>query len=129
MRTNVSFKKLIVSALFVVGGMNAFAYSINDFVYNPKEVNGLKVEETVYRNDGNTLSNYMNHTYKYDDQKRMTESETMKWDARGNQWVKDTRVCYAYQGNTVTTTYYKWNKKKGEFELVPEMTTTMQVNP
>ena len=128
MKKNVSFKKLILSSLFLVCGLAASAYTVNDFVYNPVEVNGLKVEETVYRNDGNTLTNYMNHTYKYDDQQRMTESETMKWYAKSNSWEKSTRVCYTYEGNNVTTTYYQWNRKKAAYVLVPEMTVTMQVN-
>ena len=70
----------------------------------------------------------MNHTYKYDDQQRMTESETMKWNTKSNAWEKSTRVCYTYEGNNVTTTYYQWNRKKAAYVLVPEMTVTMQVN-
>ena len=128
MKTNVSFKKLILSSLFLVCGLGASAYTVNDFVYNPVEVNGLKVGETVYRNDGNTLTNYMNHTYKYDEQQRMTESETMKWNAKSNAWEKSTSVSYRYEGNNVTTTYYQWNRKKAAYVLVPEMTVTMQVN-
>ena len=34
----------------------------------------------------------------------------------------------AYQGKTMTTTYDKWNNKKGEYILVPEMTVIMD-NP
>lgn len=128
MRTNVSFKKLILSSLFTICGLSAFAYSNNDLVYNPIEVDGMKVGEMVYRNDGNTLTNYMNHTYKYDDQQRMTESETMKWNENNNSWEKSTCVRYTYDGNNVTTTYYQWNKKKSAYVLVPEMTVTMQIN-
>ena len=32
MKTNVSFKKLILSSLFLVCGLAASAYTVNDFV-------------------------------------------------------------------------------------------------
>jgi hypothetical protein len=90
--------------------------------------NGMKVAETVYKMDGNTLANYMKYNYKYDDQNRMTESEALKWNSTKNTWGKDMCIRYAYQGKTMTTTYYKWNNKKGEYILVPEMTVIMD-NP
>lgn len=75
--------------------------------------------------EGTSLANYMKYSYKYDDNKRMTESTAMKWNSTRNQWENDLRINYIYQGKTVTTNYYKWNKKKSEFVLVPEMTVTM----
>ena len=70
----------------------------------------------------------MKYSYKYDDQKRMTESETMKWNSQKNTWENDLRICYAYQGKSITTTYYKWNSKQKAYVLVPDMTVTMD-NP
>ncbi len=78
--------------------------------------------------DGNTLANYMKYNYKYDDNNRMTESEALKWNSTKNTWENDMCIRYTYQGKTVTTTYYKWNSKKREYILVPEMTVTMD-NP
>lgn len=86
------------------------------------------VGQTVYKAAGTTLANYMKYNYKYDDRNRMTESEALKWDANKNAWVNDLCIRYAYQGKTLTTTYYKWNNKKGEYVLVPKMTVTMD-NP
>lgn len=37
-------------------------------------------------------------------------------------------IRYAYQGKSITTTYYKWNKNKKEYILIPAMTVTMD-NP
>ena len=51
-----------------------------------------------------------------------------KWNSTKNTWGKDMCIRYAYQGKTMTTTYYKWNNKKGEYILVPEMTVIMD-NP
>lgn len=125
MKTKVSVKTMIISALLLVCGMNLSADNKSNLIYNSEEVNGLKVAETVYKMDGSTLSNYMKYNYKYDEQQRMTESEALKWDAVSNKWVNDMCIRYAYQGKTVITTYYKWNKKKGDYILLPEMTVTM----
>ena len=90
--------------------------------------NGMKVAETVYKMDGSTLANYMKYNYKYDDQKRITESEALKWNAVKNAWTHDMCIRYAYQGKSITTTYYKWSNKKNTYILIPEMTITMD-NP
>ena len=128
MKAKVSLKTVIVSALLLVCGLNASADNKSNLIYNSEEVNGMKVAETVYKMDGNTLANYMKYNYKYDDQNRMTESEALKWNSTKNTWGKDMCIRYAYQGKPMTTTYYKWNNKKGEYILVPEMTVIMD-NP
>lgn len=46
----------------------------NNLIYNAEEVNGMKVAETVYKMDGNMLTNYMKYNYKYDENKQMTEN-------------------------------------------------------
>ena len=107
MKAKVSLKTVIVSALLLVCGLNASADNKSNLIYNSEEVNGMKVAETVYKMDGNTLANYMKYK---------------------NTWGKDMCIRYAYQGKTMTTTYYKWNNKKGEYILVPEMTVIMD-NP
>lgn len=128
MKAKVSLKTVIFSALLLVCGLNASADNKSNLIYNSEEVNGMKVAETVYKMDGNTLANYMKYNYKYDDQNRMTESEALKWNSTKNTWGNDMCIRYAYQGKMVTTTYYKWNSKKGEYILVPEMTVIMD-NP
>lgn len=62
----------------------------------------------------------MTKTY---DGKRNNEVEQPK-----NTWENDLRICYAYQGKSITTTYYKWNSKQKAYVLVPDMTVTMD-NP
>ena len=113
MKAKVSLKTVIFSALLLVCGLNASADNKSNL---------------IYKMDGSTLANYMKYNYKYDDQKRMTESEALKWNSTKNTWTNDMCIRYAYQGKSVTTTYYKWNNKKGEYVLVPEMTVTMD-NP
>ena len=55
----------------------------------------------------------------------MIESEALKWNSSKDEWEKDLRINYTYEGKTVTTNYYKWNAKKQAYVLVPEMTVTM----
>lgn len=128
MKTNFSFKVVILSAVLFVASIAASARVFDgQLIYNPIEENGMMVGQTVYKKDGNTLANYMKYNYKYDEQKRMVESETQKWSAAKEQWENDLRIEYAYSGKTVTTTYYKWNNKKNTYVLVPEMTVTMDI--
>ena len=117
-------KTLMFSTLLFTCALNASADNKNNLIYNSEEVNGVMVGQTVYKTDGNLLANYMKHNYKYDEQNRMTESETLKWNSDRNQWEKDICIHYLYQGKTITTEYYKWSKKKGQYVLQPEMTVT-----
>lgn len=126
MKAKVSLKLFIVSAILLVASATASARN-NDgqLIYNPIEENGITVGQTVYKMDGSSLANYMKYNYKYDDNKRMTESEALKWNSTKEEWEKDLRINYVYEGKTVTTNYYKWNTKKQAYVLVPEMTVTM----
>ena len=128
MKAKVSLKTVIISALLLVCGLNVSADNKSNLIYNSEEVNGVMVGQTVYKMEGNALANYMKYNYTYDNQKRMTESEALKWNSVKSSWDNDMCIRYAYQGKSVTTTYYKWNKKQGEYVLVPEMTVTMD-NP
>lgn len=125
MKRNISVKAALLSALFVVCGMSASAEHRSNLIYNSEEANGLKVAETIYKSEGNTLAKYMKYNYTYDAQRRMTQSEGLKWNDRKGEWEKDICLRYAYKGKSVTTTYYKWNQKKGAYELLPDMTVTM----
>lgn len=97
----------------------------NNLIYNAEEVNGMKVAETVYKMDGNMLTNYMKYNYKYDENKQMTENLSQKWNNVKNRWDNDLCIRYTYDNKSITTEYYKWNAKKKTFVLVPEMTVTM----
>lgn len=128
MKTKVFLKTALLSAVILFGSISTFAANKNNLIYNSEEKDGVMVGQTVYKMDGSTLANYMKYSYKYDDQQRMTESETIKWNSIKNAWENELRVCYTYQGKSLTTTYYKWNSKQKAYILVPEMTVTMD-NP
>ena len=126
MKTKVSLKMFVLSVVLLTTSFVASARSYDgQLVYNPVEENGVMVGQTVYKMNGSTLANYMKYNYKYDDNKRMIESETLKWNSTKEEWEKDLRINYTYEGKTVTTNYYKWNNKKRAYVLVPEMTVTM----
>ena len=126
MKTKVSLKMFVLSVVLLMTSFVASARSYDgQLVYNPVEENGVMVGQTVYKMNGSTLANYMKYTYTYDDNKRMIESETLKWNSTKEEWEKDLRINYTYEGKTVTTNYYKWNNKKRAYVLVPEMTVTM----
>lgn len=126
MKTKVSLKMFVLSVVLLMTSFVASARSYDgQLVYNPVKENGVMVGQTVYKMNGSTLANYMKYNYKYDDNKRMIESETLKWNSTKEEWEKDLRINYTYEGKTVTTNYYKWNNKKRAYVLVPEMTVTM----
>ena len=82
MRTKVFLKTVALSAVILFSAMAASAANKNNLIYNSEEKDGMMVGKTVYKMDSGTLANYMKYSYKYDDQKRMTESETMKWNSQ-----------------------------------------------
>jgi hypothetical protein len=115
-------------ALFVnVMYVSARVYD-NNLIHNTEEKDGVMTAQTVYKVEGNTLTNYMKYSYSYDEQKRMTENTAYKWNDAQKSWDNDLRITYTYSGKTVTTNYFKWNAKSKTFVLVPEMTVTMDNN-
>ena len=113
---------LMIAVLFIANlPMNAQ----NNLIRNTEKKDGLIVSETVFKLEESTLTNYMKHNYKYDDNKQRIEDEAMKWNAVKEEWVKELCIRYSYTEKSITTEYYKWNKKKKDYVLVPEMTITM----
>lgn len=126
MKKLILLKTLALSATLLFSIMNASARNYDgQLIYNSVEKNGVKVGQMVYKMDGSTLTNYIKYNYKYDEKKRMIESESMRWNNESKKWLKDIKVSYLYEGKTITTQYYKWNEKKQSYILNPDMTVTM----
>ena len=117
------FSTLLVVAMMFIANVNIQAQ--NNLIRNTEEKDGVIVTETVYKLDGGTLTNYMKHNYKYDENKQRTEDEALKWNGVRDEWEKDLCIRYSYTEKTITTSYYKWNKKKKDYVIVPEMTITL----
>lgn len=119
-------RSLLVVVLALIANLTIFAgIPENNLIYNAEEVDGVKVSETVYKMNGNILTNYMKYNYKYDANQQMIENLSQKWDIDNQKWENDLCIKYIYDKKSVTTEYYKWNKRKHEFTLVPDMTVTM----
>ena len=120
-------KSVFVVACIFVANLTISANTPEaNLIYNTEEVNGVKMSETVYKMNEGILTNYEKYNYKYNDNKQVIESTLMKWDAARNDWRNHMCIKYSYTGNDVTIEYYKWNKSKKDFILVPEMTLTVQ---
>lgn len=116
---------LVVVIAFVANVTISATLPDNNLIYNTEEVDGVKVSETVYKMDGNILTNYMKYNYKHNAENQITESVSQKWNSNKECWENDLCIRYTYDSKSVTTQYYKWNKRKKDFVLVPEMTVTM----
>lgn len=120
-------KSIFVVACIFVANLTISANTPEaNLIYNTEEVNGVKMSETVYKMNEGILTNYEKYNYKYNDNKQVIESTLMKWDAARNDWRNHMCIKYSYTGKDVTIEYYKWNKSKKDFILVPEMTVTVQ---
>ena len=67
----------------------------------------------------------MKYNYKYNDNQQMTENMSQKWNSSKERWENDLCIRNIYDNKSDTTEYYKWNSKKKDFVLIPEMTVTM----
>ena len=117
------FKAILVIAMLFIGNVTMNAQ--NGLIRNTKEVDGLIVSETIFKMENDALINYMQHNYKYDENKQKIEDEALKWNGSKETWEKDLCIRYTYTEKSITTEYYKWNKKKKDYIIVPEMTITM----
>jgi len=117
------FNVLLVVAMLFIANLHINAQ--NNLIRNTEEKDGVIVSETVFKLEGGALSNYMKHNYKYDENKQKIEDETLKWDGVRDEWKKDLCIRYVYTDTTITTEYYKWDKKKKDYVIVPKMTVTM----
>ena len=117
------FNAILIIALLFIGNVTMNAQ--NGLIRNTEEVDGLIVSETIFKMEGEGLTHYMKHNYRYDESKQKIEDEAMKWNSTKETWEKDLCIRYTYTEKSITTEYYKWNKKKKDYIIVPEMTITM----
>lgn len=119
MKTTGFLKTVALSAVLLVSSVAVSARNYdNNLIYNSEEENGMLIGQTVYKKEGSSLANYMKYNYKYDDNKRMIESQTMKWNSNKNNWENDLLVRYTYEGKTITTNYYKWNNRNNQSKSI-----------
>ncbi len=128
MKKAVYLKSFLLLCFFTLTHTLSAGTHDGNYVYNTEEKDGVMVAQTVYKVESGALINHLKHNYAYDDRQRMTEHETLKWSSARQQWEQDTCIRYTYEGKLVTITYFKWNSKKKEYLLLPELTGTMEAN-
>ena len=75
MKTRSLLRSLFVVVIAFVANLTVFAEEWdNNLIYNAEEVNGVKVSETVYKKDGNMLTNG-NWTYTWNGENRLIKAE------------------------------------------------------
>ena len=101
---------LMIAVLFIANlPMNAQ----NNLIRNTEKKDGLIVSETVFKLEESTLTNYMKHNYKYDDNKQRIEDEAMKWNAVKEEWVKDLCIRYSYTEKSIVIFFSRLNEVYG----------------
>lgn len=119
-------RNLGMMALFLMFNLTVFAANPGEnLVYNTQKVNGLVLSEVIYKKNDNLLTHYLKHNYKYDAEKRRTQDEQLKWNGVARTWEPDVLIRYTYENKSVTTEYYRWDNRKHEYVLAPELTVTM----
>ena len=124
MKMKYFYKLLILAVIILSSTFTASARnSANNIVYNLEEENGVLVRQTLYKQEGKMLSQYIRYNYTYDKNNRIVESNILKWNNASNKWDKCLTVRYLYDGQDVSTRSYKWNKQYEEYELMPKFNT------
>ena len=59
------FNAILIIAMLFIGNVTMNAQ--NGLIRNTEEVDGLIVSETIFKMEGEGLTNYKKHNYKYDD--------------------------------------------------------------
>ena len=124
MKMKYFYKLLILAVIILSSTFTASARnSANNIVYNLEEENGVLVGQTLYKQEGKMLSQYIRYNYTYDKNNRIVESNILKWNNASNKWDKCLIVHYLYEGQEVSTRSYKWNKQYEKYELMPKFNT------
>ena len=121
-------KSLFVTVFVFAANLTVFASNPEtELIYNTEEIDGVKMSETVYKMNEGILTNFEKYNYKYNDKKQVVENVLQKWDEGRGTWSNHMCIKYTYNENSTTIQYYKWNKNKKDYILVPEMTVTMDM--
>lgn len=121
-------KSLFVTVFVFAANLTVFASNPEtELIYNTEEIDGVKMSETVYKMNEGILTNFEKYNYKYNDKKQVVENVLQKWDEGRGTWRNHMCIKYTYNENSTTIQYYKWNKNKKDYILVPDMTVTMDM--
>lgn len=118
MKTTILKSALCVAIAFAsVLNMNLMAQ--DKFITNDVMTGDLVTSKIVYRHDG-SLYRHIKHDFKYDDQNRVIEKETFKWNSSKDEWVPYCKINLTYTSDQVVMNYGKWNNKSKAYNEAQE---------
>ncbi|WP_163173989.1 DUF3836 domain-containing protein [Bacteroides sp. 51] len=118
MKTAILKSVLCVAILFA-SALNMNLMAQEKFVTNDVMTGDLVTSKIIYRQDG-ALYRHMKHDFKYDDQNRVVEKETFKWDSNKEEWMPYCKIDLTYTSDQVVLNYGKWNKKSKAYNEAQE---------
>ena len=125
MKTLKTLMFLAIVGFCSLCSLSSYADGKTNLMYNDEEVDGQLVGQTVYREEGGLLTPHLRHAYTYDEQGRVAAIETQRWDQVGQQWQPEVLMQHSYEGRSVTTDYFRWDKRQAAYLYVPSMTVSM----
>lgn len=116
--------KVLIVAVMLIGSIFTVSAktSVNNIVYNIQEKNGMMVGQTLYKQEGKTLTQYLRYSYVYNNEHKIVENNIEKWDSQKQEWVNGLTTKYSYEGQNIVTKTYKWNNDKKAYQLMPSKT-------
>lgn len=121
--------KVLMIAVIALGSLSSVSAKTNisnNIIYNLEERDGILVGQTLYKQEGKTLTQYLKYNYVYNNQNKIVENNIEKWDAEQNKWVNGLTMRYNYDGQNVSIKSYKWDNDRNNYQLLPEKNKEFQ---
>lgn len=109
MKTTI-LKSVLCVAIIFASALNTNLMAQEQFVTNNVMTGNLVTSKVIYRQNG-ALYRHMKHDFKYDNQNRVIEKETFKWDSFKEVWMPYCKTSFTYTSDQVIMDYAKWNKR------------------
>lgn len=103
-------KAVVCVTLVFASVLNFNVMAQNKFFTNDVMAGEQVASKIIYRHDG-MLYHHIKHDFKYDDQNRMIEKETFKWDSSREVWVPSSKTSLNYASGQIVMSLAKWNEK------------------
>ena len=114
---------IITAATVLTMYFNAINSNDVNYMYNGDMEDGKVNKIEVYaQNDNQQMEHKTEYCYKYDEQGRLADKETLSWDEATQQWTKSSRLSYKYFKNGYNVEVSYWNADKQEYDLPQEVT-------
>ena len=106
--------------------LNMYINVLNDctsnFIYNADIENGKVNTMYVYEREGNYITPKLYHQFSYDEQGRLTEKTTFKWNSWNKNYQASHRLQMTYGTDGYELTHSIWGKKENDWKAMDEKT-------